>query len=293
MLNVHQLELFYYVAKHGGIMPAIRKMPYGIQQPAVSGQILQLEAKIGTRLFQRRPFILTPAGRQIFDFVSPFFGGLPELEDRLATTNRPQLRLGASNNVLRDQLSELLRDARAAWPTLQFSLRETSQSSAEQMLRDGELDLAVLTRQSSPGPGVRSQELLQLPLILLVPQGERRATAKSLFAESSTRPLIAMPPTEQVTRIFQRQLAKLRMTWDIGIEANSLDVVHSCALEGFGIGLSLDIPGKTIPKGLRRIPLTDFPRVEIIALWKGRPEGPAEYFLKRVQQQAKKLQASL
>ena len=29
-MNVHHLELFYYVARHGGIMEAVRNMPYGI-----------------------------------------------------------------------------------------------------------------------------------------------------------------------------------------------------------------------------------------------------------------------
>ena len=42
-MNIHHLELFYFVAKYEGITAAVRKMPYGIQQPAVSGQILQLE----------------------------------------------------------------------------------------------------------------------------------------------------------------------------------------------------------------------------------------------------------
>ena len=60
--NLHHIELFYYVAKYGGITPAVRKMPYGIQQPAVSGQMLQLEAELGVKLFNRRPFALTPAG---------------------------------------------------------------------------------------------------------------------------------------------------------------------------------------------------------------------------------------
>jgi DNA-binding transcriptional LysR family regulator len=53
-MNVHHLELFYYVAKHEGITEAVRKMPWGIQQPAVSGQILQLENSLGVKLFQRR-----------------------------------------------------------------------------------------------------------------------------------------------------------------------------------------------------------------------------------------------
>ena len=38
-MNVHHLELFYYVARHGGISAAVRYIPYGIQQPAVSGQM--------------------------------------------------------------------------------------------------------------------------------------------------------------------------------------------------------------------------------------------------------------
>ena len=46
-MNIHHLELFYYVAKHGGIAAAVRKMPYGIQQPAVSGQIGRLEEALG------------------------------------------------------------------------------------------------------------------------------------------------------------------------------------------------------------------------------------------------------
>ena len=30
-VNIHHLELFYYVAKYEGITAAVRKMPYGIQ----------------------------------------------------------------------------------------------------------------------------------------------------------------------------------------------------------------------------------------------------------------------
>ena len=58
-MNIHHLELFYYVARHGGIAEAVRKMPYGIQQPAISVQLIQLEKSLGTTLFRRRPFQLT------------------------------------------------------------------------------------------------------------------------------------------------------------------------------------------------------------------------------------------
>jgi len=58
-MNIHHLELFYYVAQHGGISRAVRHIPYGIQQPAVSSQMLLLEEDLGTRLFERSPFRLT------------------------------------------------------------------------------------------------------------------------------------------------------------------------------------------------------------------------------------------
>jgi len=79
-MNVHHLELFYYVAKHGGISAAVRHIPYGIQQPAVSGQMAALESNLGVRLFGRSPFRLTAAGRKLYSQIEAFFfaGAPPE-----------------------------------------------------------------------------------------------------------------------------------------------------------------------------------------------------------------------
>src|SRR5436190_240014 len=102
MLNVHHLELFYYVARSGGITAALREIPYGIQQPAVSLQMAQLEDSVGTQLFVRRPFSLTPAGREIYEFITPFFSGLPQLTARVRGQAAQQLCLAASGLVMRD-----------------------------------------------------------------------------------------------------------------------------------------------------------------------------------------------
>ena len=44
-------------------------MPYGIQQPAMSSQVAQLEEFLGVTLFQRRPLALTPPGKSCFNFI--------------------------------------------------------------------------------------------------------------------------------------------------------------------------------------------------------------------------------
>ncbi|MDC0306320.1 LysR family transcriptional regulator, partial [Akkermansiaceae bacterium] len=95
-MNIHHLELFYFVAKFEGITSAVRKMPYGIQQPAVSGQILKLEEKLGIKLFNRRPFALTPAGEELYDYIYPFFSGLGDLEEKLRGDDGRHLRLAAT-----------------------------------------------------------------------------------------------------------------------------------------------------------------------------------------------------
>jgi len=74
-MNVHHLELFYYVAKHGGISAAVRAIPYGIQQPAVSGQMGKLEQELDVKLFERSPFRLTPAGESCLRTCSRFSTG--------------------------------------------------------------------------------------------------------------------------------------------------------------------------------------------------------------------------
>src|SRR5579859_1617523 len=106
-MNVHHLELFYYVAKYKGIMPAARNMPYGIQQPAVSLQISQLEEHLGVTLFQRRPFELTAEGQKLFQFIRPFFSGLGKIEGELQGGQDRHIRIGAATIVLRDYLPNL------------------------------------------------------------------------------------------------------------------------------------------------------------------------------------------
>lgn len=100
-MNIHHLELFYHVAKHEGITAAIHKMPFGIQQPAVSGQLLQLERDLGVKLFSRRPFALTPAGEELYDFVHPFCSRMGQVEARLRGGESRHLRIAASASVLR------------------------------------------------------------------------------------------------------------------------------------------------------------------------------------------------
>src|SRR6516162_7664927 len=130
-MNIHHLELFYYVARFGGISEAVRNIPYGIQQPAVSGQVAQLEEYLGVTLFQRRPFALSPAGEKLYKFIHPFFSNLDAIASELQGGEPRHIRIGASTIVLRDHLPEFFQNVRKKYPHLKISLREGYQAEIE------------------------------------------------------------------------------------------------------------------------------------------------------------------
>src|SRR5215217_1652072 len=89
-MNLHHVELFYYVARHGGISRALRHIPYGIQQPAVSGQILRLEQDLGAKLFERQPFRLTSEGQELYDFARPFYEHADAIAAQIRNRKEPR-----------------------------------------------------------------------------------------------------------------------------------------------------------------------------------------------------------
>lgn len=300
-MNVHHLELFYYVAKHGGISPAVRHMPYGIQQPAVSGQILQLEETLGTKLFNRRPFALTPPGERLYAFIAPFFGQLRNVDAELRGEADARLRLAASTPVLRDHLPGLLRELRKAFPKISPCLHEASHAQAEALLQKQEIELAITELDGKPAPGLKSLTLLRLPLALLLPADSPIKNVRQLLARESLDDLslIAFPESATITKTFQNDLRRQGRRWPVAVEVNSLALVETYTAEGFGIGLSLAMPedGKARASddaGLRRLPLagSGFSPLVIAALWQGKlPPLPAA-FLELVKARAASLRGN-
>jgi DNA-binding transcriptional LysR family regulator len=289
-MNVHHLELFYYVARHGGIMPAVRNIPYGIQQPAVSAQVSELEEFLGTTLFQRRPFELTPAGAKLYEFIQPFFGNLDRITNELQGGQARHIRIGASTIVLRDHVPQMLRVWRRKFPALKVSFREGYPAQFEKMLEQDEIDVAITLIDKKIPAGFQSLKLIELPLMLLVEKTSRYQSAAELWKlDKIEDSLICLPPSESPSRVFLQQLTKLGVDWFPGIEASSTDLIETYVANGLGIGLSVAIPRKNLPANVRALPLTDFPSITIGALWRGKKTLLVEAFLAESKLQAGEL----
>jgi len=291
MINVHHLELFFYVAKCEGIVSACRQMPYGIQQPAMSAQMARLEADLGVTLFERRPFRLTPAGQALYEFCAPFFGRLEEMEDLVRGKLARVLRLVGLTEVMREHVPAMLGKLRRQMPDLKVTLQEIDQRGAERLIASGEADLAITVIESRLPPGFRSETLVRLPLCLLVPEDAPwKGGAELLNAGAAGQtPLISLPPHEMLPRLFQKELAKRNFVWRTAMETSSQDLVAIYVRNGLGTGLAVKTPDLMASKELRVIDLPGFPSLPIGAFWRGKLNEASEILVRELAERSARL----
>lgn len=286
-MNIHHLELFYYVAKHGGVSAAARHIPYGIQQPAISAQVIQLEDDLGTTLFQRRPFKLTAAGEELLRFIEPFFGGLDAIGKKLRGGAEVRIRIGAPAQIQRDYLPRLIKVARAKHPELTFTFFSGGLEQIEAQLLAQEIDIGLAPLHGKRPEGIKQQEMVRLPLQLLVPEGSRWRSAEELWSlDRIQEPLVTLASHEPMCRLFMEELSRRKVEWFPSLELSSLELVARYVSEEFGIGLMVCPPETPMPPNTRLLALPGFPDVPFGALWSGRISPAQQALLEEAQKVA-------
>jgi DNA-binding transcriptional LysR family regulator len=177
MFDVNRLRIIDAVARHGSVTAAARELHYS--QPSVTHHLSRLEAETGAQLLQRvgRGIRLTPAGQLLADRAAEIIGRIDaagaELSAHVGLTAGRVRMAGFSSAIgtLAPQAAAVLADQH---PGLQMSLTDTHPSEALQLLRTGQIEVAIIFRydETEPEPaGVRLHHLLDDPVFLLSPQG--------------------------------------------------------------------------------------------------------------------------
>jgi DNA-binding transcriptional LysR family regulator len=283
-MNVHHLELFYYVAKHGGISAAVRHIPYGIQQPAVSGQMRALEENAGAHLFERSPFRLTQAGEELFAHVRPFFENIESVAAHLREGGaKPELRLGASELVLRDHIPNVMRRLRGRHPRVRLSLKSGYSAQLETWLHDGQIDLAIGPIEARAPARLRSLPLASVPLVLLVPRRSPVKKLEELWARRKiSEPLVGLPENTTVMKNFQRGLKRHDVAWPQTVEATSVELVTRYVANGEGFGVNIAVAPVIKHRDVRVLPLDGFDPMIMGLLWRGDPSPVVQAMIDEV-----------
>ena len=173
-LTLKQLRYFEALARQGHFGRAADVC--AISQPALSMQIRDLEATLGTPLFERsaRQVRLTSFGAAFAERVRDILRAVDELGDLARAAKgglAGQLRLGVIPTVAPYLLPGLLPALTRAWPELDLHLREALTQRLLTELRAGGLDAAIVALPVSE-PGIEEAPLFAESFVLVRPQAQ-------------------------------------------------------------------------------------------------------------------------
>lgn len=149
MLSLVHLKVLAAVARHGSVTEAARQLHYS--QPSVSHHLSRLEAATGVRLVQRvgRGIRLTPEGMLLAGRAAEIVGRVDAAANELAAQvglQAGRVRLAANASTLATIVPRAAAALASQHPGLELSLYEEHPVEALQMLRHGEIDVALVFR---------------------------------------------------------------------------------------------------------------------------------------------------
>jgi len=177
MIEVRQARYFLAVAEELHFGRAARRLH--MSQPPLSQAILQLEAQLGARLFDRsgRKVSLTETGRAFGEECRKLVAAAQRARDVAQQAEAGMLgtlRIGVVSSALDDPLLSALEAFRAARPRVELRVVEVDTPTGQQGLLRHELDVAVI-RLSAPTRALAVRPWRRDHLVMALPRSHRLA----------------------------------------------------------------------------------------------------------------------
>ncbi|GAB6903909.1 LysR family transcriptional regulator [Kineosporia succinea] len=172
-METRELRYFVAVAEALNFSRAARRL--GISQPPLSRAIQQLERRLGTTLLERdsQAVRLTPSGTVLLREARVAIAAVDAAVRRTqrAGENPDGIRLAAKAAMGGELLADLLKAYEAVRPDVTVEVVLVGMGESEPMLRDGRVDVAVLTLPFDDASGLDHEVLGVGGRVALLPPG--------------------------------------------------------------------------------------------------------------------------
>ena len=170
--TLRQLEYVVALASTGRFVEAARRC--GVSQPALSKQIREVEALVGTPLFERTSEGATPtaAGAEVVARARRLLADARELVDAASAHAGRRLgvvQIGVIPTVAPFALPGLLVKLRALFPDASFVIHELQTPVLLERLRDRTVDVGLLAHPFDEA-GLTGSDVIFEPFVLATPQ---------------------------------------------------------------------------------------------------------------------------
>jgi DNA-binding transcriptional LysR family regulator len=293
VLDVRRLEILLAVRRSRSISRAARSVH--LSASAVSQHMSALEREIGIQLLVRTPgqeVRLTDAGLRLSAHAEEVVSRLARAEAEmnvLAERAVAKVRVGAFATASAALMPPAIARFRRANPEVELDVRIMDPVDGVAALRNGEVDVAVLTEVPDRGPefeGVDTVPLLDDHFSVLLPAGHR-------FADQSEVPLSALAAEPWIVssatgtcpdaRIFQAGCAAAGFTPQVAFSSEDYSAIQGLVAASVGVALIPELAVRQLRGDVAVTPLSSpvlFRRVAVATLpGEGTDDGPVARFV--------------
>jgi len=238
-VDLRQLRYFAHIIECGSLSKASRQL--FIAQPALSQQLSKLEDEVGKPLLNRSSKGVIPTDNGLALYHHAKFM-LRQLDQALSIARQESgevhgmVTVGLPATTVSALGLPLVQRIRERYPSILLNVVEGMSGHLGQMMRLGQLDLAVLFSRDA-APDLTADPLLEEELFVMLPRHStlvaKRRTSLTIV-EAAALPLILPTSTHGLRRRISAEFEQRNLRAHIVAEIDSLSLLMGCVYSGMG-----------------------------------------------------------
>ncbi|QRG05523.1 LysR family transcriptional regulator [Xanthobacter dioxanivorans] len=236
-MELRTLRAFVEVVRQGGFSPAAKVL--FATQPTISKAVKQLEDELGVPLLDRigHRSQLTAAGEIVYRRALTMLGereGLVAELDDLRGLRRGSLRLGLPPLGASTLFAPLFAVYRARYPGIDIRLTEHGSKRLEEMLLEGEVELAASLLPAKDG--FDAQPVKHEPLMVVLPKSHPLAGEARIGIAALVRsPFILFEGGFALNQVLEDACARNGFAPQVAARSGQIDFIVELAGAGLGV----------------------------------------------------------
>ena len=241
-MELREIISFYHVARLRSVSKAARKLELG--QPTVTTHLRKLEGEFGITLFDRikRPIQLTSEGSLFYELVTPIVESIDTLKTQMDySEGRGSFVVGAYPDIVSYHLPRPIRQFRSRYPDVRMRLVARSYANLIQLVKSGEVDLALCSAPPTDDPSLEFSGLFDYNVVLITePSHDLLHRDPVTIEDMAAFPLILNSPESLSRRRVEQKLRERSVNYDVVLEMDNTEMIKRYVAIGMGIAIVSD-----------------------------------------------------
>lgn len=235
VLDLRDLELFLEIGRTGSISAGAERC--GLSLSAASARMGTLERRVGAALLERhrRGVDLTSAGEALATDAVALLRDARAVEEKMLARSHGithELRLGVNSSAV-DSLPDVITAALNRMPAVTLDLVELRSPEAVKQVREGTLELAVISVGADPVDGCQTTSLWDDSLVVVGPSSLGRAQPLSL-RQTVAEPMVGLNRDLPLQQLIEREAERSGLQPTLRVRFPTLSAVCAAATAGVG-----------------------------------------------------------